>query len=185
VAGVIRKKTNVNENDYQKINFRIILDSEAILDLDSDGQPAMLASSVMGQIRWACRHLLGSESAEEEAIFGSLGQAAKILALPMTFHGSPDVRLNVALDPFTGSAKDAALFEEFIVPAGATIIGAIIVSRSLALRYRTLIQSAILNIEQSGIGKRARSGFGRCHVEFVDLIEGLLWLCRQDPLPRP
>ena len=161
----------MNDSEYTKINFRIVLDSDAILDVNNEGQPVQPGSSLLGQIRWSFKNLLDSDAKAEEDVFGSSLRRGKILALEMTFHGQPNNRMHVSIDQFTGCAKEGSLFQEITVPAGATIIGAIVVSNSLAQRYITLIRSAILGIEQSGIGKRVGSGFVECHIEFIDLKE--------------
>lgn len=164
----------MNGSYDSKINFRIVLESDAVLDVNREGQPVQLGSSLLGQIRWGFRNLidvLGAEGTAEKEIFGDSTHRGKILANEMTFHGEPNICTSVAIDQFTGSVKEGSLFQEIIVPAGATIIGSVAISNSLEHRLIPLVRTAILNIEQVGIGKRNKLGFGRCHVEFIDFKE--------------
>jgi len=159
----------VNNSRFSKIAFRITLESKAILDVNSAGQPVQLGSSLLGHIRWAFRNLLGSNTKEEHNIFGDSHHRGTIIANEMTFHGNPEIEMRVSLDRMTGAAKEDSLYQEVLVPAGAMIIGSVQLLSSAPQRYETLIRSAILGMEQSGIGKNTISGYGRCHVEYIDL----------------
>lgn len=158
----------MNDASHNKLNFRFILESPAKLSV-VNGVPTELASSLMGRIRHCFRTYLNVTETDEDDLFGTPDRRGRIVVKELAFQGSPDSTVSVAIDRLTGVAKSGTLTEEQTVPAGSTIVGAVWIDAAISDRQRMLLESAILTIELTGLGRGQTRGYGQCRVDFVDL----------------
>lgn len=157
--------------EYTPINFRVIFETPAELDV-FEGRPVAVGTTILGVVRHLLRMAPRASKADDELLFGmeahgnSQAQRGKVIALNLRFEGLPESFLRTAIDRQTGSAMEGSLHRLVTVPAGAMVVGSILVHPSVSKSQLALIRSAILNI--SRLGRRTLSGWGVCYTEILN-----------------
>ena len=158
--------------DRSALRYRIFLESPASLGAATasfdDGSPARWSgASIRGALRSAFQHVCGADKELERIVFGSDSESGRLLVRDLLFDGLTSRHQHVAIDRVSGGAREGALSEVDLVPAGVMLLHEIIVDDNVPPSTATVLRSSIRMFETSGIGGSRARGYGRCQIDML------------------